>query len=96
MINSGREWDWMDSRIHKDIDDSIIEDLKGWGFDIEALNKREGGGVTYPDRRSPRAFSTSVSNDSYPSNQLKEDEWCAYGGLPSPNAYIEQTAKAGV
>lgn len=64
------------------------EQLKGWGFDMKALRKSEGAFLS-PDRRSPRAFSTNVSND--PTNQtiLKEEEWCSYGGMPSPMAYID-------
>jgi len=65
---------------------TIQQQLKGWGFDVTAL-KGEGAFLSPP--KVPRAFSTNVSNESYPSNQLKEDEWCEYGGLPSPNAYIE-------
>ena len=29
-------------RIHKAIEESLIEDLKGWGFDIDALKESEG------------------------------------------------------
>ena len=65
---------------------TIQQQLKGWGFDMTAL-KGEGAFLSPP--KVPRAFSTNVSNESYPSKQLKEDEWCEYGGLPSPNAYIE-------
>lgn len=65
---------------------TIQQQLKGWGFDVTAL-KGEGAFLSPP--KVPRAFSTNVSNESYPSKQLKEDEWCEYGGLPSPNAYIE-------
>ena len=27
MINSGREWDWMDDRIHQDIEQAIVEEF---------------------------------------------------------------------
>ena len=35
MINSTKEWDWMDDdcRIQKDIEASLIEDLKGYNVD---------------------------------------------------------------
>ena len=77
-----------DCRIQKDIEASMVEDLEGWGFDMERLRESEGGRLSL-DRRSPRAFSTNVSNDpTQPKDILSEDEWCAYGGLPSPKAYM--------
>ena len=53
MVNSGKEWDWMDDRIHKAIDESLVEDLKGWGFDIEALESE--GALSSLSTKSPRA-----------------------------------------
>ena len=65
---------------------TIHTSLKGWGFDMEAL-KGEGAFLSPP--KVPRAFSTNVSNDpTLPKDILSEDEWCAYGGLPSPKAYM--------
>ena len=65
---------------------TIQQQLKGWGFDVTAL-KGEGAFLSPP--KVPRAFSTNVSNDSTQPNILSQEEWCEYGGLPSPNAYIE-------
>ena len=55
MINSTKEWYWMDDdcRIQKDIHASLIEDLEGWGFDIEALEKE--GALSSLSTKSPRA-----------------------------------------
>ena len=53
MINSGKEWDWMDDRIHKSIDESLVEDLKGWGFDTDALERE--GAFAPQSTKSPRA-----------------------------------------
>ena len=65
---------------------TIHQQLKGWGFDMTAL-KGEGAFLSPP--KVPRAFSTNVSNDpTLPKDILSEDEWCAYGGLPSPKAYM--------
>ena len=65
---------------------TIQEQLQGWGMDVEAL-KGEGAFLSPP--KVPRAFSTNVSNDpTLPKDVLSEDEWCAYGGLPSPKAYM--------
>ena len=65
---------------------TIEEQLRGWGMDVEAL-KGEGAFLSPP--KVPRAFSTNVSNDpTLPKDILSEDEWCAYGGLPSPKAYM--------
>lgn len=75
----------MDCRIHKDIEESLLEDLEGWGMDVEALRGSEGVSLSSP--KVPRAFSTNVSND-LPSSQLQEEEWCSYAGMPSPTAYM--------
>lgn len=91
MINSTREWDWMDDdcRIQKDIELSLIEELEGWGFDMDSLRESEGA-FSSLDRRSPRAFSTNVSNDP-PTNHAKDSsEWCYYAGMPAPSAYMEE------
>jgi len=60
-------------RIHKAIEESLIEDLKGWGFDIDALKESEGA-LSSLSTKSPRA-------------NLKEEEWCEYSGMPSPKYY---------
>jgi hypothetical protein len=52
MINSTKEWHWQD-RIHQTIDESLEEQLKGWGFDVGAL--RESEGVSPLSTKSPRA-----------------------------------------
>ena len=104
MINSGREWDWMD-------DTHIEKALVGWGFELDRLRESEGGAASSLDRRSPRAFSTKVSNDipgfegtmeqlndlsiykkddNLPNQEgIPAQEWCYYAGMPSPNAYTE-------
>lgn len=65
---------------------SIQQQLKGWGFDMTAL-KAEGAFLS--PTKSPRAFSTKVSNDpTQPKDTLTQEEWCEYAGLPSPKAYI--------
>ena len=58
MINSGREWDWMDNKQQQ-------YDLAGWGFDLKRLKmtERGGGGASLSPPKVPRAFSTKVSND---------------------------------
>ena len=43
--------------------DEKENELKGWGFDVDVLRASEGGVSPLLDRRSPRAFSTNVSND---------------------------------
>jgi len=83
--------------------DEKEEQLKGWEFDVEALRASEGGASPSLDRRSPRAFSTKVSNErdgNLPAglspngnkiniNSLSEEEWCNYAGMPSPMAYTK-------
>ena len=75
-------------RIHKAIEESIIEDLKGWGFDVEALKESEGA-LSLSPPKGPRAFSTNVSNDLPNNLGVPAEEWCEYAGMPSPRAYIE-------
>lgn len=69
---------------------TIEQQLIGWGFNIEALRESEGALFSSLDRRSPRAFSTNVSND--PTNQegVPAREWCYYAGMPSPTAYMDR------
>lgn len=70
--------------------DEKEKELKGWGFDVDVLRASEGGVSPLLDRRSPRAFSTNVSNDL---PELSEEEWCNYAGMPSPSAYIDNRDK---
>ena len=79
MINSGREWDWMDNR------SNIEENLRGWGFDVDDM--KEEGAFSSPPKVT-RAFSTKVSNDPTIPTKEEDDKWCHYGGLPSPKAYM--------
>jgi hypothetical protein len=49
--------------------------------------KEEEGRFSSPqDEGLPRANSTNHPNKP---TILKEDEWCHYGGLPSPKAYMD-------
>ena len=74
----------MDDRIHNDIEMSLIEQLEGWGFDMDALRESEGA-FSSLDRRSPRAFSTNVSNES----SKPTYKWDHYSGLPGTGAYMD-------
>ena len=75
MINTGKEWHWMD-------ENTPIEDkLSGWGFDMDSLRESEGALFSSLDRRSPRAFSTNVSNDL--------PNYCHYSGLRTVKSYME-------
>ena len=80
MYEGGME----DSRIQKDIQASLEEQLEGWGFDMDSLRESEGG-VFSLDRRSPRAFSTNVSNDT----TIQTPNHCSYSGLRNVSSYIE-------
>ena len=64
---------------------TIVEQLRGWEFDIEQLRESEGA-FSSLDRRSPRAFSTNVSNESTKPTY----EWDHYSGLPGVGAYMER------
>ena len=66
--------------------------LKGWGFDIKRLieTERGGGGVSLSSPKVPRADFTNVHPATTKEETLNEDEWCAYGGLPGPRAYMER------
>ena len=69
-----------DSRIQKDIEASLVEQLEGWGFDMDSLRESEGGRFSL-DRRSPRAFSTNLPNDT--------TNVCHYSGLRTVKSYME-------
>jgi len=75
MINSTKEWHWMDDR------SDIEEKLKGWEFDVEALRASEGAFLSL-DRRSPRADFTNV-HPTYVNR-------CEYSGLRSTSSYMER------
>ncbi len=75
MINSTKEWHWMDDR------SDIEHKLEGWGFDMEALRASEGAFLSL-DRRSPRADFTNV-HPSYVNR-------CEYSGLRSTSSYMER------
>jgi hypothetical protein len=70
-----------DSRIQKDIEASLVEQLEGWGFDMDSLRESEGG-VFSLDRRSPRADFTNV-HPTYVNR-------CEYSGLRSTSSYMER------
>jgi len=63
------------------------QQLIGWEFDVTAL-KGEGAFLSPP--KVPRAFSTKVIAKDSPTDILKEEEWCSYGGMPSPMAYMNE------
>ena len=63
---------------------TIIEQLKGWEFDIEQLRESEGALFSSLDRRSPRADFTNV----HPSLTKPTYKWDHYSGLPGVEAYI--------
>ena len=104
MINSTKEWHWMDNK------SDIEQKLKGWEFDIDALRESEGA-LSSLDRRSPRAFSTKVSNDipgfegtmeqldklsiykkgdNLPNGLSPNGNICAYSGLRSTEDYMKR------
>ena len=60
---------------------TLEQRLEGWGFDMPRLRESEGALFSSLDRRSPRAFSTTVSND--PPN------YCHYSGLRTVRSYME-------
>jgi len=66
----------------------LLRALKGWEFDVKALTETErgSGGVFLSPPKVPRANSSNHPNNP---TILKEDEWCHYGGLPSPKAYMK-------
>jgi hypothetical protein len=41
----------------------------------------------------PKATRENSTNHPKENTILKEDEWCHYGGLPSPKAYIEESER---
>ena len=63
---------------------TVKEQLRGWGFDINGLKEGEGALSSLP----PKATRENSTNHPKEQTVLKEDEWCHYGGLPSPKAYM--------
>jgi len=63
---------------------TVKEQLRGWGFDINGLKEGEGALSSQP----PKATRENSTNHPKEQTVLKEDEWCHYGGLPSPKAYM--------
>ena len=73
--------------------DGKERELKGWGFDVKRLRASEGGASPSLDRRSPRAFSTKVSNerdDNLPAGLSPNGNICAYSGLRSTEDYMKR------
>ena len=75
--------------------DEKEKELKGWGFDVDVLRASEGGVSPLLDRRSPRAFSTNVSNDlpnkegdNLPDGMSPNGNVCNYSGLRSTESYM--------
>ena len=85
-------------RMKVDQHDEMELRLEGWGFDVDALREREGA-LSSLDRRSPRAFSTNVSNDlpnlednrqgdNLPDGMSPNGNRCEYSGLRSTSSYM--------
>jgi len=77
--------------------DEKENELKGWGFDVDVLRASEGGVSPLLDRRSPRAFSTNVSNDlpnkqddNLPDGMSPNGNICNYSGLRSTESYMRE------
>ena len=75
--------------------DEKENELKGWGFDVDVLRASEGGVSPLLVRRSPRAFSTNVSNDlpnkqgdNLPDGMSPNGNRCEYSGLRSTSSYM--------
>ena len=75
--------------------DEKENELKGWRFDVDVLRESEGGAFSSLDRRSPRAFSTNVSNDlpnkegdNLPNGISPNGNRCEYSGLRSTSSYM--------
>ena len=81
-------------RMKVDKHDEMELRLEGWGFDVDALRESEGA-LSSLDRRSPRAFSTNVSNDlpnkqgdNLPDGMSPNGNRCEYSGLRSTSSYM--------
>ena len=76
---------------------TIKQRLRGWGFDMDQLRESEGALFSSLDRRSPRAFSTNVSNDlpnkegdNLPDGMSPNGNVCNYSGLRSTESYMRE------
>ena len=83
-------------RMRVDQHDEMELKLEGWGFDVDALRESEGA-LSSLDRRSPRAFSTNVSNDlpnkqgdNLPDGISPNGNICNYSGLRSTESYTRE------
>ena len=84
----------INKRMKVDKHDEMELKLEGWGFDVDALRESEGA-LSSLDRRSPRAFSTNVSNDlpnkegdNLPDGMSPNGNICNYSGLRSTESYM--------
>ena len=60
-----------------------------WMDDKDSTKEGEGALSSQP----PKATRANSTNHPKENTILKEDEWCHYGGLPSPKAYIEESER---
>lgn len=67
----------------------LLRALKGWEFDVKALTETERGEGRFSSTQD--VVLARANSNNHPNNPtiLKEDEWCHYGGLPSPKAYMK-------
>ena len=86
----------INKRMKVDKHDEMELKLEGWGFDVDALRESEGA-LSSLDRRSPRAFSTNVSNDlpnkqgdNLPEGMSPNGNICNYSGLRSTESYMRE------
>ena len=86
----------INKRMKVDKHDEMELRLEGWGFDVDALRESEGA-LSSLDRRSPRAFSTNVSNDlpnkqgdNLPNGISPNGNICNYSGLRSTESYMRE------
>ena len=86
----------INKRMKVDKHDEMELRLEGWGFDVDALRESEGA-LSSLDRRSPRAFSTNVSNDlpnkqgdNLPEGMSPNGNICNYSGLRSTESYMRE------
>ena len=76
---------------------TLEQRLEGWGFDMPRVRESEGAISSSLDRRSPRAFSTNVSNDptnkqddNLPNGMSPNGNVCNYSGLRSTESYMRE------
>lgn len=64
---------------------------KEWRWmDDKDITKEGEGALSSQPPKATRAISTNHPKEN---TILKEEEWCHYGGLPSPKAYIEESER---